>query len=70
MSQPDPGAVPSVTEGGTPRGQHADVQQILLTEEQILGRVRELGAQLTRDYAGREPVLVSVLKGSIVFLAT
>ncbi len=48
---------------------HADVEEILLTEEQIQARVAELGIQLTADYAGREPVLISVLKGSIVFLA-
>ncbi len=48
---------------------HADVEEILLTEEQIQARVAELGTQLTADYAGREPVLISVLKGSIVFLA-
>jgi hypoxanthine phosphoribosyltransferase len=48
---------------------HADVEEILLTEEQIQARVAELGAQLTADYAGRDPVLISVLKGSIVFLA-
>jgi hypoxanthine phosphoribosyltransferase len=48
---------------------HADVEEILLTEEQIQARVAELGAQLTIDYEGRDPVLVSVLKGSIVFLA-
>ena len=50
-------------------GQHADVEQILLSEEQIRARVAELGGQLAADYAGRDPVLVSVLKGSIVFLA-
>ena len=48
---------------------HADVEEILLTEAQIQARVAELGAQLTADYAGRDPVLISVLKGSIVFLA-
>jgi hypoxanthine phosphoribosyltransferase len=48
---------------------HADVERVLLTETQIQGRVRDLGAELTRDYAGREPVMVSVLKGSIMFLA-
>jgi hypoxanthine phosphoribosyltransferase len=48
---------------------HADVEEILLTQEQIQARVAELGAQLTEDYAGRDPVLISVLKGSIVFLA-
>lgn len=48
---------------------HADVQEVLLTEDQIQARVAELGAQLNADYAGMEPVLISVLKGSIVFLA-
>ena len=48
---------------------HADVQEVLLTEDQIQARVSELGSQLNRDYAGLEPVLISVLKGSIVFLA-
>ena len=48
---------------------HADVEEVLLTEEQIHARVAELGAQLTVDYAGLQPVLISVLKGSIVFLA-
>lgn len=48
---------------------HADVQEVLLTEDQIQARVAELGGQLTGDYAGLDPVLISVLKGSIVFLA-
>jgi len=48
---------------------HDDVSEILLTEEEIRARVAELGKELGADYAGRSPVLVSVLKGSIVFLA-
>ena len=47
----------------------ADVEEILLTGEQVQSRVAELGAQLATDYAARDPVLVSVLKGSIIFLA-
>ena len=47
----------------------ADVEEILLSSEQVQARVAELGAQLASDYAGRDPVLVSVLKGSIIFLA-
>lgn len=43
--------------------------ELLYTAEQIADRVGALGAAITRDYAGREPVLVSVLKGSTVFLA-
>ena len=48
---------------------HDDVEEVLLTGQQIADRVAELGAQLATDYAGRDPVLVSVLKGSIIFLA-
>lgn len=48
---------------------HDDVSEILLTDEQVHARVAELGIEIAADYAGREPVLVSVLKGSIVFLA-
>ena len=39
----------------------------MLSAEQIAARVRELGAQITKDYADRRLVLVSVLKGSFVF---
>jgi hypoxanthine phosphoribosyltransferase len=48
---------------------HDDVEEILISHEQIQARVTELGRQLAADYDGRFPVLVSVLKGSIVFLA-
>lgn len=41
----------------------------LYTEEQILERIHALGEQITRDYADKDLVLVSVLKGSCVFLA-
>lgn len=43
--------------------------ETLFSEEQIQTRIRELGKQITQDYAGRELVLVSVLKGSCIFLA-
>ena len=48
---------------------HDDVEEILIDGDAIAARVAELGAQLTADYAGRDPVLVSVLKGSLMFLA-
>ena len=49
---------------------HDDVQEILFTEQQLKQRVAELGAAISRDYAGREPVLlVSVLRGSYIFMA-
>ncbi len=43
--------------------------RVLYTADQIAHRVRELGAQITRDLAGREPVIIGVLKGAFVFLA-
>ena len=48
---------------------HDDVEEILLDSETVANRVAELGAQIAADYEGRDPVLVSVLKGSLVFLA-
>ena len=48
---------------------HDDVEEILLDEETLQERVRELAIEVTADYADRDPVLVSVLKGSLVFLA-
>ena len=46
-----------------------DMQYILLTEEQIKARVQELGEELSREYAGKDPVVVGVLKGVVVFYA-
>ena len=47
----------------------AKIGQVLLTEEQIKKRVKELAHEISRDYYGRVPVLVSVLKGGILFLS-
>lgn len=46
-----------------------DIQQILLTQEQIQQRIDELGEILSRDYAGKDPIIVGVLKGVVVFYA-
>ena len=46
-----------------------DIQQILLTEEQIQARIAELGQELSREYAGKNPVVVGVLKGVVIFYA-
>jgi hypoxanthine phosphoribosyltransferase len=48
---------------------HDDVEEILLDADTIANRVAELGAQLTADYGDKGPVLVSVLKGALPFLA-
>ncbi|HET9887620.1 MAG TPA: hypoxanthine phosphoribosyltransferase [bacterium] len=45
------------------------VGNVLLTEEQIQARVREMGAVLAHEYAGKSPVLVNILKGGFIFLA-
>ena len=47
----------------------ADIGEVLLSEEAIAARVAELGRQITADYAGRNLTLVSVLKGSLPFMA-
>ncbi len=46
-----------------------DVAEVLITEDQIRDKVRELGARLSIDYADRHLTLVSVLKGSLPFMA-
>ena len=48
---------------------HPDVKEILLSEEKIAARVAQLGAQISRDYAGEELVVVSVLTGAMLFTA-
>ena len=47
----------------------SDVAEVLLSEDQIQAKVRELGARISVDYAGRQLTLVSVLKGSLPFMA-
>jgi hypoxanthine phosphoribosyltransferase len=49
--------------------QSADIGEILLTEDQIQSKVAELGGRITLDMAGRQLTLVSVLKGSLPFMA-
>jgi hypoxanthine phosphoribosyltransferase len=45
------------------------VSEVLLSEEAIRHRISELGAQITRDYAGKQLVIVGVLTGAVTFLA-
>ncbi len=44
-----------------------DIQEVLITEEQIRSRIAQLGEELTREYEGKDPVIVGVLKGVVVF---
>ena len=46
-----------------------DMKEVLLTEEQIQSKVKELAAQISREYAGKDPVFVGVLKGVVIFFA-
>ena len=46
-----------------------DIQNILLTEEDIQNRICELGKILTEDYAGKNPVVIGVMKGVVIFYA-
>ena len=44
-----------------------DIEEVILSEEHIAARVREIAAQITRDYAGKEFVMVGVLNGAAIF---
>ena len=46
-----------------------DIESVLYSEEQLQTRVRELGEAISRDFAGKEPLFVGVLKGSFIFMA-
>lgn len=46
-----------------------DIEEILITEDQLAERVKELGEEISRDYAGKDLVLIGVLKGAATFLA-
>ncbi len=56
---------------GAPPGAYDDphIGEVLFSQAEIAARVAELGRRITADYAGRTPLLVSVLKGSLVFMA-
>jgi hypoxanthine phosphoribosyltransferase len=43
--------------------------EVLLSEQQIQARIKEIGAEITRDYANRNPLLIGVLKGACFFLS-
>jgi hypoxanthine phosphoribosyltransferase len=64
---PSSEALPTL--GGSMKVHREDIEQVLLTHEQIQQRVAELGAQITSDYAGSDLLLVGVLKGAFVFMA-
>lgn len=46
-----------------------DIKEVLLSEEQLKSKVKELGKKISEDYKGKDLVIVGVLKGSVVFMA-
>jgi hypoxanthine phosphoribosyltransferase len=48
---------------------HPDIREVLYTQEEIAAKIKTMAAQISRDYAGKEVILVCVLKGAAVFLA-
>ena len=46
-----------------------DIERIFFTEEEIKKRVAELGAEISKDFAGKDPIFIGVLKGCWVFMA-
>lgn len=46
-----------------------EIKKVLITEAEIQERTKELGQQLTKEYAGKTPILIGILKGSIPFMA-
>ena len=60
MNHELPGDHPELTSG---------IRQVLYTQEQIRGRVAELGQAISWDYAGRNPLMIGVLKGVLFFMA-
>ena len=48
---------------------HQDVERVLFAEEDLSRRVREMGAQISADYVGKDLLVVSILRGAAIFAA-
>ena len=48
---------------------YQDLESILVTREEIQHAIRKMGETITRDYAGKEPVMIGILKGAVLFYA-
>lgn len=46
-----------------------DMQEILFTREDLLTRIKEIAAQMSKDYEGKSPVVIGILRGSFIFMA-
>jgi hypoxanthine phosphoribosyltransferase len=62
-------AEPSSRGFGNDHGYGPDIDHVLLTEEQIQDKIHEMAARVAGDYAGKEVLLVGVLKGAVLFMS-
>ncbi|HER2177932.1 TPA: hypoxanthine phosphoribosyltransferase, partial [Streptococcus pyogenes] len=46
-----------------------DIQEVLISEEEIQSKIKELGATISAEYANRNPLVICVLKGAFIFMA-
>ncbi len=46
-----------------------DIQSVLISEEELKAKVKEIGAKISEDYAGKTPIFVGVLKGCFIFMS-
>lgn len=46
-----------------------DIQEVLISEEEIQGKIKELGEVLSKEFADRNPLVICVLKGAFIFMA-
>lgn len=51
------------------KGMYTDLEKILITKEQLDSRIREIAAELDKEYAGRNPLMVCILKGAVMFFS-
>ena len=58
-----------MVDGATPYADDDRIGEVIVSTDDLQARIAELGAEITRDYAGRAPLLVGVLKGAFLFMA-
>lgn len=64
-----PMLVPSIRSQPVPSGWRREVERVLISDKQIARRIREMSVQIERDFRNREMVVVSLLNGTVMFLA-
>jgi tRNA(Ile)-lysidine synthase len=70
VPEPGPDSRPHPSPAGPPDGDsHPDIATVLVPSTAIAAKVAELGARISRDYAGREVLLIGVLKGAVMIMA-